>query len=768
VQRDFRLGEWTVRSRRHILENGSDSKRVTPKSMAVLECLAAAAGEPVSRGDLFDAVWPGGEVSDDTLTQCVAELRKAFGDSARKSQVIETIHKVGFRLLPVVEPLEDAAAEKHGKGIAEALETPVLTGKSARYTQSQSEQPVRMSRVKAASFVVVGLLAVGAILMTMDKPRIWLTQGAMELALHAAALISSNELDVQLGIAVLPFTNMSSDPENEYFSDGMSEEILDALVKTNRMPVIARTSSFQFKGKNQDIREIGQQLGVTHVLEGSVRKAGSRVRISAQLIDSKTGAHIWSDTYERELLDVFALQDEIATTITTQIGSAIDPGLEQPIDKQGSRGTASAEAYDLYLRARHFASIDNPHQVEMAIPLYKQALALDDRYADAWVGLAGSYTSLASYGLYIPSETYPLVIDSAKKALKVNPNHAGALALLGNAIARLEFKWNEGMALMARAVALRPEDAGLLAAYGHYLLATRQVQAVSVLNKAYRLNPRAPLVTLSKIGLLMELGRGLDAVAILQSFAVTNQQGYFSNVLNGVLAAFTGHASVIEKAIENLNKLVGSDDPAVQVLELMKLQMIENNVEAAERLRRDLIVQSQYRPIPFHTMFVFDEDQANEMWTNQLKLRSNDISALFGPKPIYMADKNWQRIRTLANVSEVQIGSLASGLIRTEDELNDLISQAATLPDDVMNLYIGDYKERERGWIIRVSRKNNQLTLILRDGQPYAYIPDSSNNQRFHGLELKGVLEFNIVQGKITGLALEQRGITFILDKIGD
>jgi DNA-binding winged helix-turn-helix (wHTH) protein len=209
---DLRLGDWIVRPQRRVVERGEESNHIKPKSMAVFECLVAASGAPVSRNDLFDTVWPGGVVSDDTLNRCIFELRKAFGDSARAPQVIETIPKFGFRLLLPVHPLE---------------EEPLTVG--PRSDESRRRQ-----------------------LRHRDQ---W-----------------DNGFEQQPAIAVLPFANLSSDTENAYFSDGMSEEILNALARFNLLPVIARTSSFQFKDQNRDVKDIGRLLGVTIVLEGTVRK----------------------------------------------------------------------------------------------------------------------------------------------------------------------------------------------------------------------------------------------------------------------------------------------------------------------------------------------------------------------------------------------------------------------------------------------------------------------------------------------------------------
>ena len=214
---DFRLGDWIVRPQRRIIECGDESTHVKPKSMSVFECLAAANGEPVSRNDLFDAVWPGGEVTDDTLTKCIVELRKAFGDTARASRVIETIPKLGFRLLLPVEPL------------AKAPPVP-----DQRATESQPAHRGGWRQRKSVGLWLIALVLVCGVLLSFGGSRLWLTEAGITLFLKTAAILVPHRLEQKPGIAVLPFVNMSSDAENEYFSDGMSEEILNALANASR------------------------------------------------------------------------------------------------------------------------------------------------------------------------------------------------------------------------------------------------------------------------------------------------------------------------------------------------------------------------------------------------------------------------------------------------------------------------------------------------------------------------------------------------------
>ena len=224
-------------------------------------------------------------------------------------------------------------------------------------------------------------------------------------------------------IAVLPFVNMSSDPEQEYFSDGISEELLNLLAQIPELQVAARTSSFSFKDQNLEIPEIAEHLKVAHVLEGSVRKAGNQVRITAQLIRAADGFHMWSDTWDRSLDDIFAIQDEIAADVAAQL----------KIELLGSTPTvveANPEAYALYLQARQVGRQITAESLEQALSLYQRVLEIDPDYAAAWAGLASIYNRQANAGLQ-PYDVIQLAREATDRALALDPEYADAHASLG-------------------------------------------------------------------------------------------------------------------------------------------------------------------------------------------------------------------------------------------------------------------------------------------------------------------------------------------------
>lgn len=286
-------------------------------------------------------------------------------------------------------------------------------------------------------------------------------------------------------VAVLPFVNMSSDPEQEYFSDGLAEELLNRLAKNDQLRVAARTSSFQFKGQNQDIGEIGKQLKVDHVLEGSVRKSANRLRITAQLIQVDSGYHLWSDTYEREIDDIFAIQDDIAAAITlaleAELGTATTSGSTQPTD--------NLEAYQLYLQARYLLAKRGEANMLEASNLFEQAVKLDPTFSKAWSGMAFNYALLPGYGTTISTQS---AWDKAKaatdQAIHFDPVNAEAYAALANA--NIHDSYQMILDQFEKAYELAPNNVDVVNIYGDYMVEIGNFQAAEKLElKAIELDP---------------------------------------------------------------------------------------------------------------------------------------------------------------------------------------------------------------------------------------------------------------------------------------
>jgi len=252
-------------------------------------------------------------------------------------------------------------------------------------------------------------------------------------------------------IAVLPFANLSSDPENEYFADGVTEEILNALSHVAELRVAGRTSSFSFKGKSQDLKVIGEQLQVRHVLEGSVRRAGQRVRITAQLVDATDGYHMWSERYDREIEDVFAVQDEIATAIAAKLKTALNVGAAA----KAQRATASIEAYEAYLKGRALLYLRG-ESIREGMQLMERALELDPEYGLAWSGLADAHSMLGFFAMVPPEVAGAKAGEASANALRFAPEIAESHTSRGVFALMYEWNWAEAKREFERALEINP------------------------------------------------------------------------------------------------------------------------------------------------------------------------------------------------------------------------------------------------------------------------------------------------------------------------
>ena len=339
----------------------------------------------------------------------------------------------------------------------------------------------------------------------------------------------------------------------------MSEEILNALARFNRLPVIARTSSFQFKGQNRDVKEIGRLLGVTHVLEGSVRKEGESVRLTVQLIDTMTGAHIWSEAYQREMKNVFQLQNEIARDIVDQVSVALDAQGSTLLNDLPSaqfmvvHPISNLEAYELYLKGMQLVTSSNPGPSEQAVEYFDRAIALDSDYADAWAARGYALYALgrAGYGhSHIPASLYPDAIAAYRKALELDPENASATGWLGVALMYNDFKWAEGMDLIQQSLTRNPNNVVLMAIYGVYLNMMKIEGAGVVIGRAFRLNPFDVTTTTIEAGHLLHDGRLADAAKLIEISLISDAESYAPNYITGIFNLLIGRLDVAEERFQ--------------------------------------------------------------------------------------------------------------------------------------------------------------------------------------------------------------------------
>ena len=481
MRTDFRLGDWIVRPRRGYIERGTEIVHIHPRPIAVLECLAAAGGEVVKRDKIFSTVWPGVIVSDDALAQCVVELRKAFGDSAHDAKIIRTIPKVGFCLLPPVTTLTE--------------------------TQSASGGKLRS--------MIFGVLAVAAVIVALYQFVLTDEEYAMPITVEEAGA----------SIAVLPFVNRSARPGDEYFSDGMHDELLSRLSRIPALRVISRTSVNQYRDTDKSVPEIADELSVATILEGSVQRAGKQVRINVQLIDAHSDTHLWSKTYDSELVNIFAVQDEIAAAIVAalkgRLGIDVEAGPQMP-------ATANTEAHDAYLRGRHLIAKRTSAGVESAVREFERAVALDPDYAIAHAELAIAVI-LAGVGFYqlLPwDEAIARAETHVNRAMTLDPDLAEAHAARGR-LAWMNGAFDDALMAFDRALQINPNYsivhswiALVYARVGNYS------KILPHQERALRLDPVSVVAINNYVHSLIELGRLDEAARELEKIQAVSPRIY--------------------------------------------------------------------------------------------------------------------------------------------------------------------------------------------------------------------------------------------------
>jgi TolB-like protein/DNA-binding winged helix-turn-helix (wHTH) protein/Flp pilus assembly protein TadD len=550
MDRDFQIGEWIISPRLNSLSQNGSSVRIEPKVMQVLVCLAEER-DVVSKEKLMQSVWTDTFVTDDVLTRSISELRKIFADNPKNPRYIQTIPKGGYRLMI---PASD-----------------VKTRPAAQASVGRSEiHPPRAGKRQLIPLVTVISLAL------------------LLLAYSIGRYNSSTTLGTRQVLAVLPFQNLSDDPEQEFFVDGLTAEMISQFgkVSSERLAVIAWSSMARYKHTSKPQDQIAQELGATYLLDGTVRRSGNHVRITAELEPTGGRAHIWSNTYDGNLEDVLSLQSQVAREIAQEIRLQLTPEDRQrlanasPIDGRG---------YEYYLRAKS-ESEAMPRAAEEKAEHLRSAIRLNPRFVPPYITLAVLYRSLASEGFADPEASYSASRAVLTKVLEMDPNSSEAHRESGWISWRYEWnfpqadrefqraidlnqndalahevyalflksmgRFDEALAQSTRAIELSPMEpysranaGSLLALMKRYDLADREFQ------RAAQLNPQLPYVWERLGPVLMMEGKNQDGIAALEkardySGRVQDKLGWL-----GYAYAVAGRESDARAVLGELNAL---------------------------------------------------------------------------------------------------------------------------------------------------------------------------------------------------------------------
>jgi TolB-like protein/DNA-binding winged helix-turn-helix (wHTH) protein/Tfp pilus assembly protein PilF len=518
----------------HLLWRDGDRVPLTPKGFDVLAYLVENVGQVMTQDKILEALWSDTYVNPEVLRKYIQEIRKALGDRPDSPEFIETLPKRGYRFIAPVT--EEGGAEPAGlprSAPTEQQTTEEIVQAEATPSESESSSVKRM-RWKLP--IVLFLVLVAAVVIgAYFRP--------------ARRVATASPLN-NTSIAVLPFADMSPAKDQEYFSDGLAEQLINDLAKVPGIKVVGRSSAFQFKGQNEDLRDVGRKLGVANILEGSVRKEGGRVRITIALTKVGDGFQLWTETYDREINHIFAAQDEIARAVT----AALKVELLTPSNLEHSPNSrTNPEAYRAYLQGQYFIARGQDKQdLDKALSYADQALKLDANYAPAWAQRSQVLRTMANLALIENTEAFHRARESAQKAIALDPNlAAGYLAM---AMIQINHDWDwEGADVSLR-------KAGMLEPGSSEVLRDRAILArvLGSVDEAIELYKQAialdPLKANFHLALGYELyigGRYEEARDALQRAQDLNPQLSSLHLIRGLILLAEGHLQEARAEMEN-------------------------------------------------------------------------------------------------------------------------------------------------------------------------------------------------------------------------
>lgn len=466
----YQFDEFELDVERFELRRGGEALHVEPQTFDFLLFLIENNDRVVTREEIIDKVWQGRIVSDTTISSCVKAARKTLGDDGEHQSYIKTTRGRGFQFV---------------RNVRKSISQPIQNNQSSDYNLTSSVHKQTLIYVVIAGLIFI----IGLLLYNQYQP--------IASDNNSPAPQTTGTPEAPYVIAVMPFVDLSANGDQEYFGDGISEEVLNVLTAVDELDVTSRTTAFSLKGQNLSVPEIASRLNVNYIVEGSVRSSGNRIRITAQLIDARNDNHLWSENYDRELTDIFAIQDDISQQIADALKVELIGGSVGSVAP-----TSNMEAYALYLQGHQLFlnrgtlgvenNIDN---IERAIDLLNQAVELDPGFADAWADLATSYIVMPSYydPEYSSARVVPLATEAANKAIEIDPelSQAWAVRSLVN-LSLFDFEGSEEAIL--RATRLNENNATAWLWQGlHFAAVGNQDKAISAVEIALELAPDVPI-----------------------------------------------------------------------------------------------------------------------------------------------------------------------------------------------------------------------------------------------------------------------------------
>ncbi|WP_263358131.1 winged helix-turn-helix domain-containing protein [Acidicapsa ligni] len=535
-----RFGVYEVTLRSGELRKAGKLIRVQSQPMRVLQILLEHPGEVVTREELCNQLWPGESFGDfdQAVNAAIAKLRSVLGDSADNPRFIETLPKLGYRFLPevVLEYAEPAVDS----------ETP-SEPKQSDPEQSYTELPRQPASVSSA-----------ALAGRVRRPAIWIAL-AVVLLIGVAGLafwqyqLKHGSMSKIRSLAVLPLENLSGDASQDYFADGMTDELITDLAQIRTLRVISRTSTLKYKNTRKSLPEIARDLNVDAVVEGSAVRSGDRVRITAQLIRASTDQHLWAESYEGDMSDSLALQKKVARAIAEQIRIELTPQEEGVLE---SARTVDPAAYEDYLRGRYFWNQRTADGLERAVEYFNQAIAKDPNYAQAYSGLADTYALLGDwqYATMTTREALPKAKAAATKALQIDNTLSEAHTSLAFTLDGFDWDLKGAGREFEQAIVLNPGYATAHHWYAwHLALLARYDEAMVEMRKAQNLDPLSLIINADLAELLLIAHRNEESIQ--QSQRTIEMDPDFAMAHNQLAQAYLAK-HMPDKAIPELKKAI--------------------------------------------------------------------------------------------------------------------------------------------------------------------------------------------------------------------
>jgi len=469
----YEFGPFRIDPVERLLFRGEEPIPLPPKAFETLLILVDRSERVVLKDDLMKRLWPDTFVEEANLSQNIFVLRKALGDSAQDARYIATVPGRGYRF---AQKVKQVAEGETALVVESRLRSQVVIEESSPNPVSALAGGDRRVRALALVLGMAVLLVAGLLTWRAFRPPAQATPGRIMLA-------------------VLPFQNLTGDPEQEYFADGLTEELITRLGRLHpaQLGVIARTSVMGYKHSDKRLDQIGRELGVQYVLEGSVRRAQDRVRITAQLISVADQSHLWADDYDRKLQDVLTVQDDVAIAVADQTQLKLDPAQQTDL----ARGrTVNPEAYEAYLRGRFFWNKRTEAGFRKSVEYFETAIAKDPTFAQAYAGLADSYLLLGGYGFEAQEVAMPKAKAAALKALTIDDRLADAYTSLAMIAMQYDWNWKESEKDYKRAIELNPSYSVAHHWYGDGYLAAvgRMDESIAELRQAQELDPLSLII----------------------------------------------------------------------------------------------------------------------------------------------------------------------------------------------------------------------------------------------------------------------------------